>query len=836
MAIPYDRVENEAAWTAWQCVEQTSVNLFLTGNAGTGKTTFLKNLKIHSPKRMVVVAPTGVAAINAGGVTIHSFFQLPFAPFIPGTTPKPDHKIRREKINIMRTLDLLVIDEISMVRADLLDAIDATLRLYRRNERPFGGVQLLMIGDLQQLAPVVVESERGLISEHYPTPYFFSSQALQRTVYTTIELKRVYRQTDRIFIELLNKIRNNTADMSTLQEINARYIPDFDPADSEGYIRLTTHNNSADAINKSKLDAINATEQKYECKVNGTFPSYSYPADSELILKVGAQVMFLKNDSAAEKRYYNGKIGRVSALDDDKVTVACTDGTEVEIGYEEWQNTRYEINKETNEINEVVEGTFEQIPLRLAWAITIHKSQGLTFDKAIIDAQMSFAHGQVYVALSRCRTIQGLVLSRPLAASSIINDATVNGFIADQAQNAMTDEKMNRAKNEYFAALASELFSFRPITVPCFKLQQLLEEHCRTSYPKAVSEVADILQDIQKNILDVSMKFSSLCDEKKTQSDLRTDEAFKTRIVNGAKYFLEHLAIVDKILTASDLNIDNTTVSEQKDDLRSQIENEYAIKSCTLETIIKEGFSTAGYLRAKANAVLATERKDDDDEKPLKLPKRAVPADVTHKDLYLRLLAWRKREADNEDVREYMIMSQKAFVDIANYLPTNLKELGSMKGVGKAKLGAYGEKIIDMVKVYMLENNIMESPELPYLRPTKTSKEERRAKQKEEKKSTYEETLELFNKHLSIKEIAEIRNLKVSTICGHLVDMAQAGKVELQDVMGRERYNKLTKLIESNPSLTVGEMCVRFQSDGYYYKEISALVKLLHPEKVNVKE
>ena len=369
---------------AWQFIENTGTHLFLTGKAGTGKTTFLRKLKELSPKRMVVLAPTGIAAINANGGTIHSFFQLSFAPFVPETTfnsAQTHYRFSKEKRNIIRSMDLLVIDEISMVRADLLDAVDAALRRYRNRDKPFGGVQLLMIGDLQQLAPVVKDSEWELLNKYYDTPYFFASRALKQTSYVTIELKKVYRQSDTFFLSLLNKIRENKADDEVLNELNRRCHPGFHPSKEEGYIRLTTHNYQAQQVNDRELASLLGRAYRFRAVVEKNFPEYSYPADEVLILKEGAQIMFLKNDTSPEKKYYNGMIGEVISVDETTIMVCGKGSTnQFRLLPEEWTNCKYVLNEETKEITEEVEGTFKQYPVRLAWAITIHKSQGLTFD------------------------------------------------------------------------------------------------------------------------------------------------------------------------------------------------------------------------------------------------------------------------------------------------------------------------------------------------------------------------------------------------------------------------------------------------------------------------
>lgn len=368
--------KNEELRLAWEFVEHTGHSIFLTGKAGTGKTTFLKTVRQKSRKNMIVVAPTGVAAINAQGVTIHSFFQIPPGVFSPDMQIKQRFDYSRDKRNIMRTLDLLVIDEISMVRADLLDAIDNVLRRFRNSMQPFGGVQLLMIGDLQQLTPVVTAEEEPLMARYYDTPYFFGSHALSGVNYVTIELKKVYRQQDERFIGVLNDIRDGKVSDADLHTLNSRYVPDFKTHAGDGYIRLTTHNRSADSYNSRQLDALNTTKHIYTAQVDGDFPAYLEPTDSRLMLKRGAQVMFIKND--ADGRYYNGKIGYVESLGDDAVSVRSADGGDlIGLTFDKWENTKYTVNEAKNEVEQQVVGTFSQLPLRLAWAITIHKSRGL---------------------------------------------------------------------------------------------------------------------------------------------------------------------------------------------------------------------------------------------------------------------------------------------------------------------------------------------------------------------------------------------------------------------------------------------------------------------------
>ena len=423
-------MENKELRNAWEFAEHTGISIFLTGKAGTGKTTFLRTLKEHSSKRMIVVAPTGVAAINAGGVTIHSFFQLPLSPYVPGTTFKDRYDFGKEKRRIIRTLDMLVIDEISMVRSDLLDAIDNVLRRYRDPTLPFGGVQLLMIGDLHQLTPVVTPRDEELLRPYYD-----------------------------------NHVRDGVPTAEDLARLNARCKPMFIPKAEEGYIRLTTHNRMADSYNDNELHKLPGKRYVFKAEIEKEFPESSYPADVNLELKQGAQVMFIKNDPSPSHLYYNGRIGHVVGFEEGKVVVKCPgDDYTISVEPAEWENTRYAINEETKVIEPQVLGIFRQYPLRLAWAITIHKSQGLTFEHAIIDASASFASGQVYVALSRCKSLEGLVLASQIQPRNIIGDARVNDYIARQQSEAEKSiEALPALKEEYYRTQLYDLFNFMPL-------------------------------------------------------------------------------------------------------------------------------------------------------------------------------------------------------------------------------------------------------------------------------------------------------------------------------------------------------------------------------------
>ena len=416
-------------------VEKTDSNIFLTGKAGTGKTTFLKDVKKYTKKNHIVLAPTGVAAVNAGAMTIHSFFQFGFGPYVKGISePEGNYMMRREKRELIKSLELIIIDEISMVRADVLDHINDELQRIRRNSEPFGGVQLLMIGDLQQLPPITPDNELEILKPHYDSMYFFDSKSLRNSDYYCIELKSVYRQTDQRFIDILNRVRTGDVTHSDLDELNSHHVADFRPAQGDNYIQLVTHNRMADAINQREMAALSADTFMFDAKVTGTFPEDAFPTSRQLEIKKGAQVMFVKNDP--DKRFINGMLGEVEEVSDDSIRVRLSGKDNiVKVEPTAWENIRYHMNEETHQIESTKIGSFMQYPIKPAWAITIHKSQGLTFDKAVIDAHEAFSPGQAYVALSRCRSLDGMVLSEKLSQRAIITDSIVDEYMNGAVQD-----------------------------------------------------------------------------------------------------------------------------------------------------------------------------------------------------------------------------------------------------------------------------------------------------------------------------------------------------------------------------------------------------------------
>ncbi|HYE53487.1 MAG TPA: AAA family ATPase, partial [Chitinophagaceae bacterium] len=473
-------------------VNQTNSHLFLTGKAGTGKTTFLRYIRDNCFKKTAIVAPTGVAAINAGGVTIHSFFQLPMGAFLPtghGNLDTFEGKIFNQnslfknlrlnaaKRELLRELDLLIIDEVSMVRADTLDAIDAVLRHVRRQPlQPFGGVQVVYIGDLFQLPPVVRPEEWRLLQQYYKSPFFFDALVMQQVPPVYIELKKIYRQSDETFIHILNNIRNNCCTSADLQHLHEYYRPAFIPPVNEHYITLTSHNDKADTINRAELNKLSGRLHIFRAVITGEFNERSYPAEEELQLKSGAQVMFIKNDKGDNRRFYNGKIGIIHSIDEDEQVMISFPGEPelLKLEQEKWQNIRYVFNKEKDTFEEEELGTFTQYPIRLAWAITIHKSQGLTFDKAIIDAGASFAPGQVYVALSRLTGLGGLVLRSRINPDSIRTDERVLNFVQEELPDHRLQETLEQEQQAFIKSTLLKKFDWSKISASA---EQHFEEY-----------------------------------------------------------------------------------------------------------------------------------------------------------------------------------------------------------------------------------------------------------------------------------------------------------------------------------------------------------------------
>ncbi len=586
---------------AFGFVTETSENIFLTGKAGTGKTTFLKYLKEHCAKNVVIAAPTGVAAINAGGVTLHSLFQLPFHPFLPTTSGKNDLlgklKINKQRQQLLRKMELLVIDEISMVRADVMDAIDTILRSVRRKfQTPFGGVQLLCIGDLFQLPPVAQNHEWNLLQEYYPSRFFFDSMVIREQMPLLIELNVIYRQKEDSFVRLLNKVRNNNMDEDDFEDLHMRYIPGFRPERDESFITLTSHNNQADQINTRELERLFTGPFSYSAEIMGDFPEHLYPAEANLVLKEGAQVMFLKND-AVERKYFNGKIGVVKTLETDKIVVEA-DGNYITVAKDSWENSRYSLNKADGKLEQEVMGSFTQYPLRLAWAITIHKSQGLTFDKVMIDAGSAFSSGQVYVALSRCTSLDGIVLLSKIPSSAILsNEEVVKGQQALTHRGSLA-ERFEGARQVFTQQLLEDIFAFDAV----YSAVQSLVNAVKKEKNKFNPEGIDWLLAFDHHFLavqSVGKKFiGHIYTMMKEEPAIEKNGLLQKRISDAAHHFDKELTILFNSIKAHTLVTEHKEAADEVNEtLLETVTGIYTVQYYIL--YCKEAFSIASFLKHK---------------------------------------------------------------------------------------------------------------------------------------------------------------------------------------------------------------------------------------------
>jgi len=812
--------------------ENTNRNIFLTGKAGTGKTTFLHHIKEKSLKRLVVVAPTGVAAINARGVTIHSFFQLPFGPTIPGqlfsknskTTPGSGVflKMNKRKIDLIRTIDLLIIDEISMVRADLLDGVDQILRHYKNKDKVFGGTQVLMIGDLQQLAPVVKTDEWELLRPYYSSPYFFDSQAFAICNPVNIELKHIYRQKNEDFIHILNQIRNNKLDQPSLNKLNEQYQPHFAPREEDGYITLTTHNKRAAEMNDRELNKLQTKSKFFSAKIDGDFPPISYPNSEDLELKMGAQVMFIKNDSSPDKRYFNGKIGKITSMTHDAVMVSCPGEPEnIEVGQEEWQNIKYSLDK-NNEIEEDVSGTFKQIPLRLAWAITIHKSQGLTFDKAIIDAEASFAHGQTYVALSRCKTLEGIVLKNPINRQGIIQDERVASFTMEAEEQAPNAQQLAESKKQYELELLDELFNFKPLDYLIYKCQKIhaqnhdslvgnLDNPLKTMKEKGTLELIKVSESFRKQLLFLSQN----------SQDLGSNATIQERIAKAITYYSEQVEKNLKTpLSELTYTTDNKTILK---DFKKELEQLEELVSQKLHVFqgLKDGFQTTKYLHVRAQSIF---QKIEKKPEPI-----AKTEESDHPALFKLLKSYRNDKAVEEEIIHFQVFTQKALFDMIEKLPVHLNELKHIHGLGKAKIAKYGADLVEIIRNYCDEHGIEYSaemaPEIPQEIPQKKEKQPQVG-------ISRKTSLEMFKSGLTIAEIAAQREFSPTTIHGHLVGFVATGEIQAKELMDEKNIAEIETQLLSSKTTKLTELYNLFNGK-FSYNELQVVLKKLEYEKAN---
>ncbi len=786
-------------------IQYTDCPVFLTGKAGTGKTTFLKYIKSITHKSCAVVAPTGVAAINAGGTTIHSFLQLPFTPYVPETNafnlsaPITDKhqllsKIRlsKDRLSVIQKLELLIIDEISMVRCDLLDEMDAVLRHVRKNyDTPFGGVQVLLIGDLMQLAPVARKEEWEILSAYYNSPYFFSSRvwSLQNPVH--IELQTIYRQSNPEFVEILNMVRNNNLTEKGIQLLHKRYDPTFEPGRDENYITLTTHNKIADTINYKALDNLSGLVKHFKAKVEDEFPAGNYPADETLQLKKGAQVMFLKNDTAKIKRYFNGKIGVIQKITDDEISVDCDDDL-IEVKKEKWENIRYRVNPKTQKMEEEVVGSFTQFPLRLAWAITIHKSQGLTFENAMIDPGAAFAPGQVYVALSRCTSLEGLVLLSPINQYSLRLDSQVTAFLNNERSDESLKENLETLKIQNEKDVLMNLFSFENITGLCGKFFQWFFENA--SAFNADSKLwVNIFEGKIIQIESVFTKFhQELVQKLETEIPLEKNEVLQQRIIAASKYFTNELAQFIAWLEKSPLVTDNRMVAIKYQSTLQEILEELDIKNYLMQHCAN-GFYSEKYFIAKRNY-----------EKPFHKINALANSATTHNEqagrsgLKAALFNLRDQLAKESSLPVYRVANIKTIEEMIHYLPQTLSQLEKISGFGKVKSRQFGNDFIEIIKNYSEENGL--EPAIEAI-PEKKKKEK-----KESKPHSREESFSLYKEGNSVQQIALQRNFAIETIQGHLSFFVGNGELEAGDLIPKDKLLKIGEVIIQNPESTLGEL------------------------------
>jgi hypothetical protein len=686
-------------------IEHTNKPIFLTGKAGTGKTTFLRYIKANVTKNMAIVAPTAVAAINAGGVTIHSFFQVPFGPQIPtdqhNTLAISLAQISLEKAKLLKCLDLLIIDEISMVRADTLDYIDKVLRQLKGSSRPFGGVQLLMIGDLFQLPPVY-EKDWPLLRNFYKGPYFFNSLAFNKFPVLMFELTQVYRQKDPLFVNILNHIRNGQSDPEILEPLNKRYDPGFQTNWLKDYVTLSTHNQLVNEINQARLQELDGEPYTFKAVITGDFPKEGYPAEEELVLKVGAQVMFIKNDSSGKKQYYNGRTARITAIDQTNIRLNfLDDDSEFEVIPESWQNVKYALSETEQKVNESNNGSFSQYPLRLAWAITIHKSQGLTFEKAIIDVDAAFAFGQTYVALSRCRTLDGMLLKKPVRAANIRTDPEIIRFMQTATGNLPDEALLQRTLKEFELEVLLDLFDFTTLSNSWQQLQAILLNSAQI-HTTLIAELKNTDTLLQKDIKTIGDRFS-----RKELANFPVDEfiweneALITRLKNAAAYFVPQL---------------NTFTSAINDIYSTKPNTNFTAEfyDCLNQLMVQLKAKTAAFVRmpmaSAAKDILSSIQEAGVLYRPISkswnaktLPKEK---EIAHPELYQQLMHWRKEASETRKVMEHALISETMLRDITAKLPRSLNQLSQLKSFGDAKAADFGDQILKLIRSYLGENDL----------------------------------------------------------------------------------------------------------------------------------
>jgi hypothetical protein len=771
----------------------------LTGKAGTGKTTFLKKLKEQSRKEMAIVAPTGVAAINAGGVTIHSFLQLPFSPFIP-TEEGRKNLVSKIKMNSVRRkvverLEMLVIDEVSMVRADLMDEIDTVLRYFRRRRNElFGGVQMVFIGDMYQLSPVCNEDEWQLLSAYYPSIYFFDSMAIRAQPPVYIEFDNIFRQSNLSFIKLLNEVRNNDISNENFELLQSLYNPNFKPPKDDTYIILTTHNYKADSINAEELAKLKGESRKFKAKIKGEYSEKSYPTELELEFKIGAKVMFLKNDKETPRRYFNGKIGEITSFVNEGIYVRCPDENSILVVPEIWENISYTTDSDTKQITENLLGTFEQYPLRLAWAITIHKSQGLTFDKAIIDAGQAFTPGQVYVALSRCRSLEGLVLLSKISRNSLHVDANIIKYNEQKLPIEILDNKLDVSKKEYKEKMLFDLFDFQELLATLHLLTGFVKEKISSFNSETLTFLASIF-GVLSNMQNVALRF---------KNELRTlvcavpvdEKRLQERIVAAANYFTGILQTISSDLKKSPAISDSkTNALKYNDDLAKVFytveERLHIFRNIKGEFTVEQYFTIKGTLVMPAFPVNAFAGTN---------PSRKTTA--RYPILFYQLADYRRYICEEANIPLYTVVSTQGLTEMATFLPQTPNDLLKLSGFGATTVARYGQQFLNIVLKYCNEHDLESLMHEKIETKSRKSKSNTSKQPSLKKEDTKKITLDMYKQGLTIDEIAQKREYATSTIKVHLAHYVKLKELPLNDFVTPEQQTKILEIMKTTSSFS----------------------------------
>jgi DNA-binding CsgD family transcriptional regulator len=810
---------------AYHFANYTNCPLFLTGKAGTGKTTFLKKLKSESKKEMAIVAPTGVAAINAGGVTIHSFFQLPLTPFIPTDAARKNlvGKIRMNSVRrkVLERLEMLVIDEVSMVRADLMDEIDTVLRHFRysRRNEPFGGVQMIFIGDMYQLSPVCAENEWQLLADYYPSIYFFDSAAIRTQPPVYIEFDNIFRQSNLNFIQLLNEVRNNNISNESFELLQSLYKPNFRPPKDDTYIILTTHNYKADNINAEELAKLNGESKKFKATIKGEYPEKSYPTELELEFKVGAKVMFLKNDKEMPRRYFNGKIGEITHFVNKGIYVKCPGEDPICVVPEIWENISYTTAPDTKQITESLLGTFEQYPLRLAWAITIHKSQGLTFDKAIIDAGQAFTPGQVYVALSRCRSLDGLALLSKINRNSLHVDENIVRHNDQKLPIEILTNKLDISKKEYREKLLFSLFDFQEFTNIIYHLTVFVKEKISSFNSETLTFLTSISGHLS-NTQNVAMRFGN---------ELRTlvfavpvnEKRLQERIAAASKYFSEILETIAGELKKSPAISDSKANATQYNDNLTKAfylleERLHIFKNIKDEFTVEQYFALKGTFVAstfQVNAFAGTN------------PSRKT--DARFPILFYKLADYRRSICEEADIPLYTVVSTQGLTEAATFLPQTANDLLKLSGFGPSNISKYGQQFLDIIRQYCDEHDL---DSLMYEKVDKKKKKSNKPAVKQNKPASSSSktdskkiTFDMYKQGLTVDQIAQQRNYATSTIKVHLAHYVKLKELPLSDFVTPAQQTQILEQLKTTSSFSDIYTTLKGEVG---YTEISMVVSL----------